>query len=69
MQIDTTDHLTTEQAAVVLNLSVDTVRRYCNDKDPKIIGTKIGRDWLIPKREIARFRKGQRPKGRPPKDA
>jgi len=68
IQIGTEKFLTTEEAAQALGLSVDSVRRYCNDINPKIIGKKIGRDWLISPAEIRKFSKGRRPQGRPKKE-
>ena len=59
--------LTTEEAAESLGLAVDSVRRYCNQENPKIKGKKFGRDWLIPKSEIERYKKSQQPVGRPKK--
>jgi excisionase family DNA binding protein len=65
MQIQTNDFISTEDAAKLLELSVDTVRRYCNHQKPKIFGKKIGRDWFIPKAEIKRFLRERRTPGRP----
>lgn len=59
-------YYTVEQAAELLGLTVDSVRRYCNAAEPKIRGEKLGRDWLIPEAEIKRYREERRPPGRPP---
>jgi len=68
MQLETNEHVSTQDAAEILELSVDTVRRYCNHSNPKIFGKKIGRDWLIPKSEIKRFLRERRKPGRPAED-
>lgn len=62
-------HLTVEEAASRLKLAVASVRRYCNMTPQKIHAKKEGRDWFIPAEEIERFKKSQRPVGRPPKAA
>ncbi len=59
---------TAEQAAVELGLTVDSVRRYCNATLPKIIGEKIGRDWMIPDAEVKRYLRERKPVGRPTED-
>jgi hypothetical protein len=61
---------TVREAAVELQLSEDSVRRYCNLlPEPKIVGKKQGRDWLIPLSEIKRYLCERREVGRPPKTA
>lgn len=63
------DYVTCAQAGKALGLSPDSVRRYCNNlkegKTPALEGIHIGRDWLIPKAEIARYKKERNGKGRP----
>jgi excisionase family DNA binding protein len=56
---------TVEEAAQALGLAVDSVRRYCNATKPKINAKKAGRDWLIPKSEIERYRRERNAVGRP----
>lgn len=64
----TGDYLTPEEAADELGLTADTIRRYCNHtQSPKLKGEKLGRDWLIPKKEVERYKRERRETGRPPK--
>lgn len=67
--IDTRDYVSCSEAADELGLSTDSVRKYCNnDKDgktPSIKGLQIGREWLISKSEIARYKKERNGRGRP----
>ena len=67
--IETNDYLNCAQAGKALVLSPDSVRRYCNNfkegKTPALEGIQVGRDWLIPKTEIARYKKERNGKGRP----
>lgn len=70
--IETDDYLTTEEAAAVLGLSMDSVRRYLNNAltddpnaRPKLIGTSIGRTWLIHKDEVERYQRDRKNRGRP----
>lgn len=65
LQLNGENFLTTEEAAGLLGLSVDSVRRYCNDDKPKIKGKKIGRDWLISLSEVKKFQEKRRNIGRP----
>lgn len=56
MIVDTTAFLTAKDFAKKLKLSPQSVRRYCWDKS--IRGAqKVGRDWLIPKTELKRYRR------------
>lgn len=67
--IETRDYLSCGAAAEVLGLSSDSVRRYCNNtkqgRTPSLRGIQIGREWLIHKREIARYKRERVGKGRP----
>lgn len=54
------------EAAPLLGLDADTVRTYCNGDPPRIKAEKIGRDWMIPKKEIDRYNNERRDVGRPP---
>lgn len=56
--------LTTSQVANELGITETTVRRYCNEGR---MGTKIGRQWLITRDELDRFKKSRREPGRPKK--
>lgn len=57
--------LSVDEAATALDLTVDSVRRYCNATKPKIIAQKIGRSWFIPKSEIDRYKRERNTVGRP----
>ena len=61
-------YLTPEQAADKLGLSADSVRRYCNADEPRILAEKLGRVWLIPESEVKRYLRGRKPVGRPTLD-
>jgi hypothetical protein len=67
--IETRDYMNCGDAAVALGLSADSVRRYCNNfkegKTPSLKGMQIGREWLIHKSEIARYKRERVGKGRP----
>jgi excisionase family DNA binding protein len=59
-------YFTSAEAAEILELTRDTVQHYCQGESPKINAEKIGRDWLIPKSEIDRYKRERRTVGRPP---
>lgn len=67
--IETSDYLTCRQAAKALKLSAESVRRYCYNatvgKTPALDAMHVGRDWLIHKTEIARYKRERVGKGRP----
>ena len=69
--IETRDWLNCAAAAEALALSADSVRVYCNNhltgKTPALKGMQIGREWLIHKDEIARYKKERQDRGRQPK--
>lgn len=71
--IETRDYLNCGRAAEVLGLSSDSIRRYLNNaktgKTPFLSGIQVGREWLIHKAEIARYKKERQSKGRPSSDA
>ena len=54
------------EAAEILGLDANTVRTYCNSTPPRLVGQKVGRDWLIPKTELDRYERERRDPGRPP---
>jgi excisionase family DNA binding protein len=57
------NELTTAEAAALLDLKYETVRRYINIG--KIKAEKHGRDWFITVDEVARYRRTRRKPGRP----
>lgn len=61
----TEKYYTTGQAAKILRVAPDTVKRYCNQYPPRIIGEKVGRDWMIPKSEIDKYLAEENDMGRP----
>lgn len=70
--IETRDYLDCNEAAGALGLSADSIRVYLNNaktgKTPALQGMQIGRDWLIHKKEIARYKKERQGRGRPKGD-
>jgi predicted transcriptional regulator len=70
--IETRDYLTCREAAEELGLTPASVRVYCNNKEngksPSLKGIHVGRDWIIHKSEIARYKKERNDPGRPPGD-
>lgn len=70
--IETNDYMNCSEAAEALGLSSDSVRRYCNNekegKTPSLKGMQIGREWLIHKAEVARYKKERNDRGRPPNE-
>lgn len=70
--IETRDYLTCVQAGHALDLSPDTIRKYCNNalegKSPSLKAMHVGRDWLINKSEIARYKRDRVGRGRPPEN-
>jgi hypothetical protein len=70
--IETRDYLNCAAAADALGLTADSVRVYCNNakagKTPALDGMQIGREWLIHKSEIARYKKERQDRGRPKGD-
>lgn len=58
-------YYTTSQAAKILRVTADTVKRYCNQSPPRIKGEKIGREWLIPKSSIDKYMADESDNGRP----
>lgn len=70
--IDTKDYFTCREAAEVLGLTPASVRVYCNNhekgKTPSIKGMHVGRDWIIHKGEISRYKKERNDPGRPSAD-
>lgn len=67
--INTDDFVNCKQAAKALKLSPESVRVYCNNaksgKTPALHGMNFGREWLIPKTEIERYKRERSDPGRP----
>lgn len=55
----------TKEAAKILHVTPDTVKRYCNADPPKIAAEKIGRDWMIPKSSLYKYIREESDFGRP----
>ncbi len=70
--IETGDYVNCAKAAKDLKLSPDSVRRYCNNalegKTPSLNGIQIGREWLIHRSEIQRYKRERTRRGRPSQD-
>lgn len=63
-------HFNTEEAAKLLGLQTDTVKRYCNQYPPRIEGHKpFGEKgpWLIPQSAIDKYLAEESGIGRPKK--
>lgn len=65
-KIETEDMLTTAEFAAQIKATADIVKKYC--QRGAIFGAvKAGHSWLIPRDEVARFKRNRRKRGRPPK--
>lgn len=64
--LETSDFLTSAQAAEQLDLSPETIRKYCQRKI--LASVKVGRDWLVYRSEIKRYKRERQPIGRPPRE-
>ena len=58
-------YYTTGQAAKILRVTADTVKRYCNQDPPRIKGEKMGRDWFISKTSLDEYMADESETGRP----
>ncbi len=61
-------HYTTREAATLLSVTPDTVKRYCNQDPPRIKATKLfGKrgPWYIPQSSIKRYLAEESSTGRP----
>ena len=61
-------HYTTSEAAKMLGVTADTVKRYCNQRPQRIKGRKLlGRSgpWFIPKSAIDDYKSQSSDTGRP----
>ncbi len=61
----TEKYLTTAQAARILRVTTDTVKKYCNQTPQRIKGEKIGNGWLIPKSAVDEYLSMESDTGRP----
>lgn len=61
----TEKYLTTAQAAKILRVTTDTIKRYCNQDPQRIRGEKIGHSWMIPKSAIDEYLAEENELGRP----
>ncbi len=64
--LNTDNLLTTAQAGDALGLSTDTVKVYCTKG--KIDAVKVGHIWMIPKKEVDRYKRERNTVGRPKND-
>jgi excisionase family DNA binding protein len=55
--MEPSDVLTPEEAAAVLKLNLETVRRLL--REGKLPGAKIGRSWRILRRDLERYLAGE----------
>jgi excisionase family DNA binding protein len=67
VSIKTTEpYLTTAEAAALLGLETETVKRYCNMTPQRIHGEKFGNGWMIPESAIKDYQRQNRDsRGRP----
>jgi excisionase family DNA binding protein len=56
---------TTAQAAKMLRIATDTVKRYCNQEPQRIRATKVGNSWMIPQSAINEYLSSESDFGRP----
>lgn len=57
------DYCDTAEAATVLGLSTETVKKYCQRR--KLLSRKFGSSWLVLRADISRYQAERRPVGRP----
>lgn len=67
--VNTETFYTTTDAAEVLGISKDSVRRYCANseegKTPAIKAVRVARSWVISPAELKKFKEKRNPVGRP----
>lgn len=54
------EFLSTAETAEALGLDKETIRHYCQGETPRLNATKFGRDWLIPRSEVERYKRERR---------
>lgn len=59
------DMLTLTQAAAIAGLQPDTLRQQIHHG--RLAGHKLGRDWLVTRRELGRYMREQRRAGHQPR--
>ncbi len=62
---NTSDYLTCREAADILNLSPETVKKFCQKGR---LGQKLGDRWVIALDDLRQFERIPRPRRRPPKN-
>lgn len=71
--VNTDKWLTTAEAAEILGVDSQSVRRYCNNfevgRTPAIKATQVGRSWVIHPKDLEEYQKNRKSVGRPPKSA
>lgn len=55
--------VTTRQAAAMLGLSAETIKKYCQKR--RFRARKIGSSWLVLLADVTRYQAERRPVGRP----
>ncbi len=60
----TEKYFTTAQAAKILRVSTDTIKKYCQEPQ-RIKGEKIGHSWMIPKSAVEEYLSEESATGRP----
>jgi len=58
-------YYTTAEAAKMLHVTPDTVKRYCNQDPQRLKGIKVGNGWMIPRSEIKAYIANEGDQGRP----
>lgn len=56
-------YYTTQQAAKLLSVTADTVKRYCNSA--RLSASKVGNSWMIPHSAIEAYVESAPENGRP----
>lgn len=56
---------TTAQAAKILRIATDTVKRYCNQSPQRLRGTKVGNSWMISQSALNEYLSSESETGRP----
>ncbi len=64
MSKDLTQYVTTEKAAELLGVSSNHVRLLLGRG--KLMGTKLGHEWIVYVPSVAKYQEAKSPQGRPP---